>query len=114
MMFKHAALCAALAVAAAGCASTTTTGRTANMANVGQLEVGVTTLADAERLLGKPTQVTRTDQGTVMSYVRTEVRSRGFLGSSADVDSDVFTLFFGADGKLTRYGDTKQHVPINR
>lgn len=103
-------LCAALLLA--GC--TTTTGRAANTANADQLEVGVTTIEQAERLLGRPTNVTRTPDGTVLGYVRTEVRNRSLFGHRADVDSEVFTLIFDNHGRLVRYGDSRQNTSINR
>lgn len=107
-----AGLVMVLVVFATAC--TTTTGRAANTANADQLEVGVTTIEQAERLLGRPTNVTRTPDGTVLGYVRTEVRNRSLFGHRADVDSEVFTLIFDNDGRLVRYGDSRQNTSINR
>ena len=111
---KKALQCSAVAavlVLSAGCA-TTTVGNSANVANIGRLQVGVTTLSEAEALLGRPTNVTRTQDGTVISYVRMEVKNRNLLGTKADVDSDVLTLFFDQGGKLLRYGDSKQTTQV--
>lgn len=88
---------------AAGCATTTTTGRAIDSAAAAQLQPGVTTIAGAQQLLGKPFQAVRTNDGqTLLTYARTTVRQHGLLASSSDIDSETLVLVFDATGVLSR------------
>lgn len=100
---KPAILAMALAGGLSACATTTTTGRAIYAAAAAQLQPGVTTVADAQRLLGPPFQTIRSsDGGTLLTYARTTVQQHGLLSTAADVDSQTLVLVFDAAGVLVR------------
>lgn len=91
----------ATALLAAGCATTTTTGRAIDAQAAAKLQPGTTTIAEAKALLGAPFQSMRTSDGrTLLTYARTTVTQHGLLATSADVDSETLVLVFNAAGIL--------------
>jgi len=95
-----------LAALLAACSTTTTTGRMPEATQVSQLQPGVTTIADARTLLGKPLQDVRSSDGSsVLSYARTVVQQKSAFSASADVASQTLVLFFDPAGKLLRVSD---------
>jgi outer membrane protein assembly factor BamE (lipoprotein component of BamABCDE complex) len=94
---------AALAALLAGCATTTNVGREVDQAAAAQLQPGITTVDQAQRLLGPPLQRVEASNGkTVLTYAHSTVTQHGLFGSSADVATQSLVLVFGPDGKLIR------------
>ena len=103
------------AILLAACA---TQGEHVEQNKLGELKPGVTTIADAEAVLGKPESVARHPDGTTTltygtSSVQTDGKSLipivgGFLGKGTRSSMDYTLLTFDKTGHYTTYS-TYQH-----
>jgi hypothetical protein len=99
-----------LALLLAGCA---TQGARMDTSKLDQLKPGVSTIADAENLLGKPQSVTRHPDGTTtlgysFSSVQTDAKSMipvvgTFLGKGTTSSVEYTGLTFDKAGRYTSY-----------
>lgn len=92
-----------LAAGLAGCASTTI-GKPFPANNVAQLQLGVSTTADARRLLGAPYQVVTNSSGEqllIWQYIRSDATS-GFASVDVQTNQQGAALVFSPDGRLLR------------
>jgi predicted small secreted protein len=106
---------AALAALLTGCATTTNVGREVNQSAAAQLQPGVTTVDQAQALLGPPLQrVASSDGKTVLTYAHSTVKQHSIFGSSADVAAQSLVLVFGPDGKLIRSSSSSSSTPVQR
>lgn len=87
------ALIAGLSVAMAGCVSM---GENFSIADVEALQPGVSTRADAERTLGRPTSITNLYDGTVLLQW---IHTQAVLTSA---ESKHVALIFDAHGRFVR------------
>jgi hypothetical protein len=84
-----------------GCA-TVESGQKFDTSAEARLEVGQTTVTDAEAWFGKPTQVTQNSDGSkVLVYVHV-VAHGNFVGHGS-AETETLGLSFGPDGKLRRF-----------
>lgn len=93
----------------AGCASV---GNKIEMANVAQLQKGVTTRADMERLFGKPMSVSLLPDGRTMAmwfYSKASNNAQNFIPvvnlvqTKIDTHTQTLQAFFTADGVLENF-----------
>lgn len=92
-----------LAMGLAGCASTTI-GKPFPANNVAQLQLGVSTTADARRLLGEPYQAVTNRSGEqllIWQYIRSDATS-GLASVDVQTSQQGAALVFGPDGRLLR------------
>ncbi|MEF2078949.1 hypothetical protein [Pseudomonas aeruginosa] len=88
-----------------GCA-TATIGRPFPASNVGQLQLSVSTVEDAHRLLGDPHQVETNQAGEqllIWQYVRSDATS-GFASVDVKTSQQLAALVFSPSGRLLRVG----------
>lgn len=96
-------LAGVLAAGITGCASTTI-GKPFPANNVAQLQLGVSTTADARSLLGAPYQVMTNQSGEqlfVWQYIRSDATS-GFASVDVQTSQQSAALVFSSDGRLLR------------
>jgi len=96
-----------------------TSGERVDQSKLGQLKPGVTTIADAENLLGKPESVSRHPDGTTtLSYgfssTTTDGKSLipivgGFIGKGATSSIDYTTLIFDASGHFSKWSNYQRN-----
>lgn len=92
-----------LAMGLVGCASTTV-GKLFPANNVAQLQLGVSTTADARRLLGEPYQAVTNRSGEqllIWQYIRSDATS-GFASVDVQTSQQGAALVFSPDGRLLR------------
>lgn len=112
---------AALIISASqfGCASV---GHEMDMAQVQQIQKGVTTRADIERLFGKPMSSTGSSDGTSMAmwlYSSASSNARNFIpivnlvSTKIDTKSQTLNVQFDAKNLVTNYSFSEGGTPIN-
>lgn len=111
---KHLSTLALAALLLAGCA---TQGTHTDTSNLTQLKPGVSTIDDAEALLGKPQSVTRHPDGTTtlgysFSSVQTDTKSMipivgGFIGKGTTSSVEYTGLTFDKSGHYMTYSSFK-------
>jgi hypothetical protein len=94
-------------------AACATQGERVDQSKLGQLKPGVTTIADAENLLGKPESVFRHADGTTtLSYGFSSTTADGkslipivggFIGKGATSSIEYTALVFDKQGRYTTY-----------
>jgi len=91
-----------MAATLAGCA-TIEIGQSFNTAAESRLQIGVTTIQDAEIWFGQPAEVRHHSNGyTGLLYGHRVARGNGLTGH-ASAQTEVLGMEFGPDGKLTRF-----------
>lgn len=97
------------AVLLIGCAST---GRKIDMTKIDQIKKGETSQAEVLQLLGTPQQTTRNSKGeTTFTYIYTYASTKaetfipivGAFAGGANVQTQMTTISFGPDGKVSEY-----------
>lgn len=113
---KNQVIPALLALFLAACA---TQGERVDQSKLGQLKPGVTTIADAETLLGKPESVSRHPDGTTSlgyGFSSTTMDGKslipivgGFIGKGATSSIDYTTLIFDASGHFSKWSNYQRN-----
>jgi outer membrane protein assembly factor BamE (lipoprotein component of BamABCDE complex) len=101
-----------------GCVSSS--GRRINHQKVSQIQKGVSTRADVERLLGKPDSIVTTRGMTMLSYThmvtdvtRSVIPVVGLLAGGGNVKSNSVMVTIGSDGKVMDVTEGASEHTIN-